>query len=83
MIAPLEVRRPAGRLRADEMARRQARLAIVAPAQAVLDARAPARDQAARPEDEATPHARAAHARPRPPRGPQPCLACAKAPGAA
>ena len=66
------VRLPAGLLRADERARRQARLATWAQAHAVWEARAPARDQAERTEDEAQRRARAATARPRQPRGPPP-----------
>jgi hypothetical protein len=67
-----QVSRPDGRIRADERARRQARLATWAPAQAVLEARAPERYQAERPESEAKRRARAETARPRQPRGPQP-----------
>jgi transposase len=67
-----QVSRPAGRRLADEMARRQARLANLAPAQAVLAARAQARYQAERPAYEATRRAREENARTRQPRGPQP-----------
>jgi hypothetical protein len=45
-----QVSRPDGRIRAEEMARRQARLAHWAQAHAVVEARAPERDQAERPE---------------------------------
>jgi hypothetical protein len=67
-----QVSRPDGRIRADERARRQARLATWAQAQAVWEARAPERYQADRPESEAKRRARAETARPRQPRGPQP-----------
>ena len=65
-------RLPDGLILAAERARRQARLANLAQAHAVLEARAPARDQAERTTSEAKRRAREETARPRKPRGPQP-----------
>jgi transposase len=67
-----QVRLPDGLLRADEMARRQARLATLAQAHAVLEARAQARYQAERPAYAAKRRAREEKAPTRKPRGPQP-----------
>jgi transposase len=67
-----QVRLPDGLILADEMARRQARLANLAQAHAVLEARAQERYQAERTEYEAKLRAREATARTRKPRGPQP-----------
>jgi transposase len=65
---------PAGLVLAEEIARRQERLANLAQAQAVLEARAQERYQAERAEYEATLHAREEKARQqrRKPRGPTP-----------
>jgi hypothetical protein len=63
---------PDGLILADEMARRQARLAHLAQAPAVGEARAPERSQAERPEDEANLRAREEQAPTRNPRGPPP-----------
>jgi transposase len=67
-----QVRLPDGLILADEIARRQARLANLAQAHAVLEARAQERYQAARPEYEAKLRAREEKAPTRKPRGPQP-----------
>jgi transposase len=67
-----QVRLPDGLILADEMARRQARLANLAQAHAVLEARAQERYQAERTEYEAKRRARAENAPTRQPRGPQP-----------
>ncbi|MDP9145886.1 MAG: IS5/IS1182 family transposase, partial [Actinomycetota bacterium] len=66
-----QVRLPDGLIRADEMARRQVRLAHLAPAQAVWDARAPERYQAERTESEAKRRARAEQAPTPPQPGPR------------
>lgn len=67
-----QVRLPDGLILADEIARRQARLANLAQAHAVLEARAQERYQADRTEYEAKLRAREEKARTRKPRGPQP-----------
>jgi transposase len=67
-----QVSLPDGLILADEIARRQARLANLAQAQAVLEARAQERYQAERTEYEAKLRAREEKARTRKPRGPQP-----------
>ena len=67
-----QVSLPDGIILADEMARRQERLAHLAQAQAVLEARAQERYQAERTEYEAKLRAREEKARTRKPRGPQP-----------
>lgn len=67
-----QVRLPDGLILADEIARRQARLANLAQAHAVLEARAQERYQAERTEYEAKLRAREEKARTRKPRGPQP-----------
>ena len=67
-----QVSLPDGLIRADERARRQVRLANLAQAQAVLEARAQERHQAERTAYEAKLRARAEKARTRKPRGPQP-----------
>ena len=67
-----QVSLPDGLILADEIARRQARLANLAQAQAVLEARAQERYQAERTEYEAKLRAREEQARTRKPRGPQP-----------
>jgi transposase len=67
-----QVSLPDGLILADEIARRQARLANLAQAQAVLEARAQERYQAERTEDEAKLRAREEKARTRKPPGPQP-----------
>ena len=67
-----QVRLPDGLILADEIARRQARLANLAQAHAVLEARAQERYQAERTEYEAKLRAREEKAPTRKPRGPQP-----------
>jgi transposase len=67
-----QVSLPDGLILADESARRQARLANLAQAHAVLEARAQERYQAERTEYEAKLRAREDKARPRTPRGPPP-----------
>jgi transposase len=67
-----QVSLPDGLILADEIARRQARLANLAQAHAVLEARAQERYQAERTEYEAKLRAREEKARTRKPRGPQP-----------
>jgi transposase len=67
-----QVSLPDGLILADAMARRQARLANLAQAHAVLEARAQERYQAERTEYEAKLRAREEKARTRKPRGPQP-----------
>ena len=67
-----QVSLPDGLILADEIARRQERLANLAQAQAVLEARAQERYQAERTEYEAKLRAREEKARTRKPRGPQP-----------